>query len=60
MWGLMRAVPDAACPVEPLPGLDCLGQDPIGSSPATPTARNGAHDRDDPRLHAAAAARARL
>ena len=30
MWGLMRVLSDDQdCPVKPLPGLDCLGQDPI-------------------------------
>ena len=26
MWGLMRVMSDASCPIKPLPGLDCLGQ----------------------------------
>ena len=37
MWGLLRTVSDAKCPVRPLPGRDCIGEGPIGSSPATPT-----------------------
>ena len=36
MWGLLRTVSDAKCPVRPLPGRDCIGEGPIGSSPGGP------------------------
>jgi hypothetical protein len=45
LWGLLRVTSDSACPVRPLPGLDCIGQPslvtdepqtpaPAGSTPA--------------------------
>ena len=38
MWGLMRVLSDAEVPDPAAPGRDCVGEDPIGSSPATPIA----------------------
>ncbi len=44
MWGLMRVMSDPACPIRPLDGLTCNGQDsiifnPPGGSPAPGRAR---------------------
>ena len=40
MWGLMRVMSDASCPIRPLEGLDCIGQRSVFTgAPPRPTAK---------------------
>jgi hypothetical protein len=41
MWGLMRVMSDASCPIKPLDGLDCNGQDSIIFDPPAELPRPG-------------------
>jgi hypothetical protein len=40
MWGLMRVMSDASCPIRPLEGLDCIGQRSVFTgAPPRPTGK---------------------
>jgi FtsP/CotA-like multicopper oxidase with cupredoxin domain len=41
MWGLMRVMSDTSCPIKPLDGLDCKGQDSIIFDPPAELPRPG-------------------
>jgi hypothetical protein len=41
MWGLMRVMSDASCPIKPLDGLTCLGQDTLAANAPAPPPRPG-------------------
>jgi hypothetical protein len=41
MWGLMRVMSDASCPIQPLDGLTCKGQDSIIFDPPADLPRPG-------------------
>jgi hypothetical protein len=41
MWGLMRVMSDPACPIKPLDGLTCTGQDSIIFNPPADLPRPG-------------------
>ena len=41
MWGLMRVMSDASCPIKPLDGLTCKGQDSIIFDPPADLPRPG-------------------